>query len=212
MPQNTTRTLFNSSEMKPKMTLEIRFGIPKNQRTEVAKIFYESFGSKFNLMFGNKQKAISLVASSLDDKKTVVALKNGLVVGYAGLHYFNKSYMEINLHKVVKIFGLATFRVILVGGFFLLTKVGSKELHLESLAVSSKHRNQGIGHKLLQFTVDYGRSKKFSQIHLEVIQTNPKAKRLYERIGFKEVKVQKVPFPFSNLLGFSSITQMVYKL
>jgi len=45
-----------------------------------------------------------------------------------------------------------------------------------------------------------------------VIETNQNARMLYERVGFKEAKVQKIPYPFSRLLGFGSVTEMVYRL
>jgi ribosomal protein S18 acetylase RimI-like enzyme len=69
-----------------------------------------------------------------------------------------------------------------------------------------------VGSKLLQFVLNYARSEGFSRIILEVVETNPRAKHLYERFGFKEIKVQKIPYPFSFLMGFRHFTQLVCKL
>jgi len=97
---------------------------------------------------------------------------------------------------------------------FVLKRVGSdnNEVLLEALVVYAKELNKVIGQKLLQFTIDYVRSKNFSHLKLAVKKTNPKAKKLYERIGFVESKVQKSPYPFNVIMGFDSMSQMVYKL
>jgi ribosomal protein S18 acetylase RimI-like enzyme len=95
---------------------------------------------------------------------------------------------------------------------FLFKRTVPNEFHLESLAVSETERGKGTGKKLLDATIEHARMKGFSRIRLEVVETNNGAKRLYEKFGFKEVNVQKVSFPFSKLLGFESVTEMVYTL
>jgi len=118
-----------------------------------------------------------------------------VAVGFSGLQHCGKSFIEDNVNELVRVFGLASFKVMLIRSMFVFKRVGSdnNELLFEALAVSAKERNKGIGQKLLQFTLDYARSKKFSHLKLDVINTNPKAKRLYERIGFVESNVQKIP-------------------
>jgi ribosomal protein S18 acetylase RimI-like enzyme len=194
------------------MNLQIRFGVPKNQRYIVANIFYESFEGKFSKIFGNKNKSGTFISTCLSDDRTLVALKDGFAVGFAGLQYNGKSFIDANLNQTLKIFGLGTLRVVLFGGIFLFNKAAKNEILLDSIAVSADERGKGIGSKLLQSTIDHAQSKGFSQIKLEVIETNQNARRLYERIGFKETKVQKIPYPFSKLLGFGSVTEMIYSL
>ena len=88
------------------MNLEIRFGVPENQRLRVAEIFYESFGDKFGKIFGNKNKGVTFVSRCLRDDRTLAAFKDGFVVGFAGLQYNKKSFIDANLHQTIKIFGL----------------------------------------------------------------------------------------------------------
>lgn len=195
------------------MSIEIKFGVSKNQRGTVAKIFYDAFGDKFNIIFGNETNAIALIAECLDDEKTIVALKDGVAVGFSGLQYSGKSFIDPNMRQVVRAFGLSSFRVAVIGLFFLFKRTGGgNELLLESLAVSANERNQGIGRKLLQFTIDYARAKKFPKLKLEVIETNKNARRLYEKIGFVESKTHNIPYPISKIMGFGSVIEMVYQL
>ena len=57
------------------MNIEIQFGIPKNQQKNIANIFFENFQDKFNFFFGNKQKTITLIASTLEDDRIFVGSK-----------------------------------------------------------------------------------------------------------------------------------------
>ena len=89
-----------------------------------------------------------------------------------------------------------------------MNKPKSYQLHLESLAVTKKEQGKGIGTKLLNATINYAKENSFSQIKLEVVQTNPKAKKLYQKLGFKTSKITKIPYPFSYIIGFNDFEEM----
>jgi ribosomal protein S18 acetylase RimI-like enzyme len=91
-------------------------------------------------------------------------------------------------------------------------RVSPSQVHVQSLAVSEKERGRGIGSRLLQFSMDYARSRGFAQVKLEVTGANPRARRLYNRMGFIETKVQTVPYPFSRLVGIGKVIEMIYDL
>ena len=191
---------------------KIQLGVPKNQRIRVAKIFCETFQDKIKLIFGNNKKAQLLIASSIQDDRILVALKDNVIVGFAGLQYSNKSYSDPSLNQIIRIYGLETIRIFLFLIIEFFNKPKSHQLHLDTLAVSDQEQNKGIGTKLIQSTIKLAKTKKFSQIKLEVIGTNQKAKSLYEKIGFKTVKITKIPYPLSCLIGFRSVNEMHYNL
>lgn len=58
---------------------------------------------------------------------------------------------------------------------------------------------------------DFAKDKGFKEIILEVVDTNPKAKKLYERLGFKEKKQVKFYFT-QRVAGFSSEFIMSYSM
>ena len=176
--------------MNVKMAVELRFGVPENQHVKVAHILHDAFGSKFNKFYGNKNKVIKFISKSLRNDRTVIAIKNGKTVGFAGLEHNKKSFIDPDLKETCRIFGLATPVAVLVTELLILAnRTKPRELHLETLAVSKNERSKGVGSKLLQFVLNYARSEGFSRIILEVVETNPRAKHLYERFGFKEIKI-----------------------
>jgi ribosomal protein S18 acetylase RimI-like enzyme len=194
------------------LNIEISFGVPENQRVEVAKILYDTFEDKYRIFFGDKNKFLALASNCLRDDRTLVALKDGIAVGVAGLECEGKNFLDASLHQTVKVFGLGALRVGLFDALSHFTKTAKNELLIDTLAVSADERGKGIGSKLFHSVIDYARSNGFYRIKLEVIETNQNARRLYERIGFTEFKVTKIPYPFNRLLGFGSVTEMIYML
>lgn len=190
------------------MNIEIKFGIPKNKQIDIANILYENFQDKSKMFFGNKKKAITLIASTLENDRIFVAVKDKEVVGYAGLQCQKKSFSNPTLTKIVTIYGLLTFRTLPFLIVSLFNRPKYYQLHLESLAVTKKEQGKGIGTRLLNATINYAKENNFSQIKLEVIQTNPKAKELYQKLGFKTSKITQIPYPFSYIMGFNSFEEM----
>ncbi len=50
--------------------------------------------------------------------------------------------------------------------------------------VAPEHRGQGIGKFLVSWAVDWARSKGYRKIKLEVADSNPGARHVYEALGF----------------------------
>jgi aminoglycoside 6'-N-acetyltransferase I len=56
-------------------------------------------------------------------------------------------------------------------------------LHIRSLYVKPSSRGQGIGRKLLEAALEWGRGKGCQEVDLNVLLSNP-ARKLYESLGF----------------------------
>jgi ribosomal protein S18 acetylase RimI-like enzyme len=196
----------------PAMSLEIRFGVMQKQRVKVARMYYETFEDKFSKIFGDKNKFLAFASNCLRDDRTLVAFKNGVAVGFAGLECDGKNFLDADLHHIVKFYGLGAIRLVLFGAIFFFNKAAQNEVILDSIAVSADECGKGIGTKLLHSVIDYAKSNGFSQIKLEVTEKNQKAKKLYERVGFEVRAVKDIPYPFNKLLGFGTVTEMTCKL
>ena len=61
------------------------------------------------------------------------------------------------------------------------------ELYIDSIAVREDCRGRGIATRLLQAAVDKARAMNLPAVGLLVDKGNPKAERLYERVGFRYV-------------------------
>jgi len=61
------------------------------------------------------------------------------------------------------------------------------EFYIDTLGVHPQHQGKGIGSKLLQFLINEYVNNRGETLGLLVDETNPNAKRLYIRLGFKTV-------------------------
>ena len=81
------------------------------------------------------------------------------------------------------------------------------ELVVEALAVSPDHRGSGIGSELLDHAARVAATEGYQRLSLEVVDTNPRARALYEKFGFRKTRSEKVG-SLSSELGFSEVFLM----
>ena len=82
---------------------------------------------------------------------------------------------------------------------------------MDGIVVHSDARGKGVGNRLLEEVANYAKEHEFDRVRLDVIDINTKAKKLYERKGFKEVKTEYFPY-LRWLLGFGGSTTMELRL
>jgi ribosomal protein S18 acetylase RimI-like enzyme len=70
-------------------------------------------------------------------------------------------------------------------GFLELEKLDSITARINGISVKPELRGKGIGKKILEYGIDFLKSKKIKRILLMVKQSNTEAKKLYAEIGFK---------------------------
>ncbi len=101
----------------------------------------------------------------------------GICVSYDGgmLHELRKAFVSAMKEGFGRDFG----------GMNDETEAG--ELYVDSLAVREDCRGRGIATALLNAVIDKGRAMKMPAVGLLVDQGNPKAERLYNRVGFQYV-------------------------
>ena len=79
-------------------------------------------------------------------------------------------------------------------GYFVAME-GVDEVHLLNITVTPAEQGCGLGRWMLDALVELCRGCDAQQLWLEVRQSNPKAKALYERYGFREVGVRRGYYP-----------------
>ena len=85
------------------------------------------------------------------------------------------------------------------------------QLLMDGIAVRQDARGRGIGTRLLDEFKAYGREHGYANIRLDVIDTNPGARRLYERLGFVATKTEHFEY-LRWFLGFGASTTMLCHL
>jgi ribosomal protein S18 acetylase RimI-like enzyme len=194
------------------MAASIKWGMEEEEKNQVAEILYDAFSIKFNpIIGGDRSRSISFIEETLIPSRIVLAVSDDVVLGVAGLDFHNMGYMDTSLRKTWRLLRWGVFRMIF-NGWILESKVPENTLSLDSIAVAEYSRGRGVGKLLIDEVIQFARRKGFSKVKLSVINTNPRAKALYEQIGFKVIKVENIPFPWNRTFGFSSASMMEFEL
>jgi ribosomal protein S18 acetylase RimI-like enzyme len=185
-----------------------QIGLPEQFRVDAAKLYNEAFGQKFSVAVRSEEKRISLIQKGFIPEYAMVALSYNTLFGIAGFYTSAGSLTGgISYKDLLSELGFlkGNWAAIIFSLYDRKPKTG--ELLMDGIAVHADSRGKGVGSQLLEKIAIYAQQNKFNSVRLDVIDINPKAKKLYERKGFKAVKTDWFPY-LRWLLGFSGSTTM----
>jgi ribosomal protein S18 acetylase RimI-like enzyme len=187
--------------------VEIRLGLPAVYRHQAASLCYETFRPKFEPILDSPEHGIAILEAGLKSDLILMAVQQDRLAGVVGLEYDGHYFFDLKRAAFVREFGWlrGLIKMILLIPFARHHHEG--DLTIGAIAVHASGRGQGVGTQLLQAVFDYAREKGFHSVSLEVVDTNPGARRLYERLGFVATKTRQYPF-LRQIMGFSAATTM----
>lgn len=189
--------------MEEKKTFCITDRVSIAQFQEAVGLYYESFEPKIRPLLKSREKALAIYREAIQKDRVHFALLDGQSVGLIGLQYGNRDFACFGLEVLRKHYPF--FRslclAIMLNAFK--TRLEEDCMRIDSIAVSGRHRGQGIGTKLLEKALATAKRLRYREMLLEVVDTNPRAKKLYESMGFQQ-KRQIRFFFLTRAFGFSS--------
>ena len=192
--------------------IHYQVGIPESYRYQAAQLYDQAFGEKFALAIPDKDRRIRVLSDSLILSFAVAAISNAELVGLAGFQTRQGSLTNgMKLKKSNEHLGLwGRLRASVIFSLYS-RKPGPNELLMDGIAVADGMRGRGIGSRLLKALKMYAQDHSYGQIRLDVIDTNPRARKLYERRGFQATRTEHFGY-LRWLLGFGSATTMIFKM
>lgn len=155
---------------------------------KVAKLVYDVDFRTFDMLFKSEAGAVKAISKSLldEDLETFTVILDGSDEIIGILIYY--------IDRFPRHFYFKSLRLLIVDilDYFVLCDVGPGDLYVAEIAVDPSLRGQGIGKKVLYDVIDYARQKNLNRILLDADFRNHGAKRLYEKIGFREFNKKRV--------------------
>lgn len=196
--------------------IEIRSPTPK-ETSVIVDILVDAFSDKLSYIFNNEMdKAREITAKyystmSLDELNShYVAVEDGIVLGAMHLKYKGgpKRSGSVAISEMIQRLGVfrglsATASLIL----FTSDDFKPDTCHVSFLAVMPDARSKGIGTQLMDYAIEFAKSKKLPKLSLNVVGSNTGAIRLYERLGFHTEK-QENSIIARFFLGFAGYSYM----
>lgn len=190
------------------MKVSVRQGFLPEDRANVAALFWQAFKGKLNVLLGPDRRAIAFIENVLNPAFALSAYDgSGELLGVAGFKtdagaLVGGTYSDLSNHYGH--FGAAWRGVLLE---LLERPVEPGELCMDGIFVSPHARGRGVGTALLSAICDEARERGLDTVRLDVIDTNPRAKALYERFGFMPHETSHTGI-LRPVFGFSSSVRM----
>jgi ribosomal protein S18 acetylase RimI-like enzyme len=185
--------------------------VPARHAREAVGIYVQALIQKLRPFFGTPEQATDFLAPHLRPDRAVVATDGGRLLGIAGFRMDGTGLFEPGWSDFRTSYGLLG-GALRVAGLSLLEKPeDDSTLAMDGIAVADAARGRGAGTALLAEICKIARTSGRQAVRLDVIDTNPRARALYERNGFVAGKVTHLG-PLSTLFGFSKATAMVKRL
>lgn len=187
-------------------TVTIAHILPEEFREAATSLYLDAFYAKVEPILGSGARAHRFLLPHLRADRLIAAIGDNNLLGIAGLHYGGFGAFEPRLSAFLREFGIsALWRIPLA----LVMKRAEVDgvLLMDGLSVSPAARGRGIGTRLLDAVVDRARQMRLAKVRLDVVDTNPDARRLYERLGFVPDGSVELGF-LSRCFPFRSATRM----
>ncbi len=192
------------------MQIEYIDYLPDEFKASAMRLYFNSLKEKLGPILGDYNRAQKALESELSINYCLTAICDQKLVGVLGIQTDKGGFINPTLTKMIKVYG--TFGGIFrMGGLALLHhKTASDELYVDGVAVANQMRGQGIGSHLFDMLEGIASKKRIRTISLDVIDSNSRAKALYERLGFVTIKQRTVwPWHLFFKFPFRSATLMV---
>ncbi len=197
------------------MNFIIQREIQLEHKKDAAQLYALAFQNKFKRILGDTEAVTELMKNSINRHNAISAVSSdNELLGISGFHLNKTSLVGLKLKDFTKHFGFSRgcFKYVILAILFYRKPDTKTQLLMDGIAVKEDNRGQGIGKLLFSELEQFARDKNLSSIKLDVIDENPKAKKLYKRIGFVCTKHHKLPLFIFKLIGVSGVTTMVKKL
>ncbi len=190
----------------------ITSGFEESERAVIAALYWEAFSHKLSFGLGPNAKGIAFLSRVANPRFALCARDNtGAILGIAGFKTSEGALIGGGFADLRAIYGGlgATWRAALLSVLERDLETGS--LLMDGICVTRAARGMGLGTALLHAIKDEARTQDCVDVRLDVIDSNPRAKTLYEREGFVAGKTHSLG-PLKHVFGFSTATEMRFTL
>lgn len=189
--------------------ITVSLGLPPSLRDQAAVIYWQAFGGKLGRVMGPDARAHAFLARVMRADHVLVARDaTGALLGLAGFKTPQGSFAGGSWTDMRAVYGLAglAWRLPLLA--LLSREVDNDRFLLDGICVAPVARGLGVGSALMAAIEDEARARGYAYVRLDVIDTNWRARALYERLGYMGVKT--VPLgPLRHVFGFDAAVTMV---
>lgn len=191
--------------------MRIERGFPGRDRNKASLMFWDAFEGKLNRCMGPKAKGLRFVQEQMQPHFSFSAYEDDTLLGLVGFKTAEGGFIGGGYRDLAQIYGYVSsiWRGAALSLFE--RELEDGQMLLDGIFVTQAARGKGVGTALLSSIEEFARFELCREIRLDVIDTNPRAKALYERNGYVASGTVKTGI-LSPILGFGAATTMIKTL
>ncbi|MGQ0563983.1 MAG: GNAT family N-acetyltransferase [Gemmobacter sp.] len=192
--------------------LRVVAGLPDALRPDAARLYWQAFGTKLGRVLGPEGRALAYLERAISRDHVIVALSDGdALLGLIGFRSADGGFAEGTLADLRRVYGRfgALWRAAAMRAIS--REVDNDRFLIDGICVAAHARGQGVGTALIEALARDARARPYAELRLDVIDTNLRARALYERLGFRAVRTEQIG-PLRLLFGFQRAITMVRPL
>lgn len=146
--------------------------------TKIATLKYNVDFRTYDKLFCSKEKAIAALEKNLKKEECIKVIYDneniiGMLVAYT--------------HDNQPTFHFSSIKLLIVDilDYFVICDIEKEDVYIAEIAIDENQRSKGYGTKVIKDVIDYAQKKGYKRVILDADFRNPKAKALYERLGFE---------------------------
>ena len=193
-------------------SITISSGFEEHERGQIARMYWAAFGQKLGRVMGPDRRAIAFIKDVLDPTHSLCARDtSGTLLGAAGFKTYESALVGGGWRDLARHYGWfgSTWRVAFLA--LLERETENHRFLMDGIFVSDGARGKGVGTALLTAICDEAATRGYNEVRLDVIDSNPRARALYDREGFVAGGVQRLGL-LKHIFGFESATTMIRRL
>lgn len=196
------------------MDVHITSTISREMEWQVARLIHDAFDAKIDrllLRTTDGARAIRLIKIAARFDQGYYAIDGSTVVGCIGYSQPGNQFLHFSWRALRREFGCFGAMGRLMSQYFSRDKCHEEEMYITLIAVTEGYRSTGIGSRLIETLANHGKCTCKKRLVLEVVDSNPRARNLYERLGFTFIKQYNTGW-FSKPAGFTTVVRMALPL
>lgn len=189
--------------------LRVVEGLPHALRPAAARLYWQAFGPKLGRVLGPEARALVFLQAAIRSDHALAALgDDGTLLGIIGFKSPAGAFAEGTPAQWRAAYGPigALWRAAAL--WLLGREVDNDRFLIDGLCVAREARGQGVGTALIEALAATATARGYHALRLDVIDTNLRARALYERLGFRAVHTARIG-PLRHLFGFQAAVTMV---
>ncbi len=187
-------------------------GLPDPLRAQAAHLYWQAFGSKLGRVLGPEDRALAFLCDSMAGDCALSALDDaGQLLGVIGFRTGAGGFAGGSFAALARTYGRAGALWRGAALWALTREVDNERFLIDGLCVAAHARGQGVGTALIEALVRSPAAQGYREMRLDVIDTNLRARALYERLGFRTLRIERLG-PLRHLFGFDAAVTMVRPL